>query len=163
MNYTSFLNDHLVPTLESELNTKSTMPTHVLFLAEKKENQEKSIRDKIDKYEDSDNNIAYIDMKIDLPYDLNTNDHIIKKTSRLLSATVLITANINRQPYKEQMNDFYTAFENKTDASILNNEVIISIEAYEKNERFLYKLEGRQLVLKETLVPLERTYLPYLN
>jgi len=163
MNYINFLKDHLLPTLESELTLNSTTPSHVCLIISKKNQKEKTILERIEKYDEDENGIFFSDIKIFPPHDLSTHEHIIKRSTRLLYPEVVITSILNQTPHREQMNDFYDMFENKTDLKRINDEVIISVESYEKNERFLYKMEKGQLVLKETLAPLDRMYLPYLN
>ena len=163
MNYTNFLNSHLIPTLESEFNMGSIVPNHVCMIINKKSQKEKTLLEKIEKYDEDENGVLFSDTKIIPPYDLTTHEHMIKKSTRLLYPEAIITTSLNQTPHKEQMNDFFNMFENKSEIKRINDEVIISIESYEKNERFLYKLEKGQLVLKETLVPLDRIYLPFLN
>lgn len=163
MDYSYFLADHLLPTLETELNTNSTSPSHVCLIISKKNKKEKTILERIEKYEEGDSSILFSDTKILPPYDLSTHEHIIKRSTRVLYPEVIITSSLNQTPHREQMNDFYEMFENKADMKRINDEIIISIESYEKNERFLYKMEKGQLVLKETLAPLDRIYLPFLN
>jgi hypothetical protein len=163
MDYTNFLSGHLIPALESELNSGSSLSSHVCLMITKKNQKEKTILEKIEKYDEDENGVLFTDSKILPPYDLSTHEHIIKKNTRMLYPEVIITSTLNETPHKEQMNDFFDMFENKIDIKRINDEVIISVESYEKNERFLYKLEKGQLVLKDTLAPLDRIYLPYLN
>lgn len=162
MDIKEFLTLHLIPTIERDYSEGGVILPRVCFLLSRGK-KERSILDQIEKYEEESDGVIFTDQKINPPYDLSTHEHIFKSTCRLLFPDGIITSCLNELPHKEQMNNFYAMFEKKENIEPMEIEVIFSLETYEKNERFVYKLEGNQLVLKDTLIPLERTYLPYLN
>lgn len=164
MKYNSFLDSYLIPVLEREFNEKGNVFPHVVMIVEKKNIQKKSSLDNILKYEEDDeSNALFTDLTIMPPHDLSTHDHIIQRQTRIAYPESVITTQQEKLPHKEQMNDYYKIFTGKIKELQNKKEVIVTIENYDKNERFLYELVDGKLILKEELEPLDRMYLPYLN
>lgn len=187
MDYKKFINEIIIPILKNDLDEGAINISHVFYVINEKNNLNENNNTyknffidnnnddndlDFDDYEENDTEIfKFLDNKIIAPYNIETHRSIITDLARLLKIDLIITTTYEVGNLEDEINIAYNEYINSENLNeiILNNntlnsiKIIISVESYESNDKFLYEYKDGNINFIKELIPDKRLYLPYLN